>query len=119
MFKGAMIRSREEAKQRMINGEVFHFRGEEIRFDRETQKFLCGESEVDGLWGFYAAWMVKFDWRESIGTGRFCWVWNKDFNIRFPALVTAYREGFYETHESRFNNAELMKREEIMQFVKG
>jgi len=135
MYKNAGIKSKKEAAQRLIDGEVFYspISQSEIKFvPSRTQPFRYVESRnvdncLDMAWDTFADWKVKVDWRENIGEGVLCWVWDDDSEKRKRiAVVVAYHK--YRAITERFvtddnvgswANAKPLTPEEAKKFIFG
>jgi len=135
MYKNAGIKSKKEAAQRLIDGEVFYspISQSEIKFvPSRTQPFRYVESRnvdncLDMAWDTFADWKVKVDWRENIGEGVLCWVWDDDSEKRKRiAVVVAYHK--YRAIPERFvtddnvgswANAKPLTPEEAKKFIFG
>jgi len=135
MYKNAGIKSKKEAAQRLIDGEVFYspISQSEIKFvPSRTQPFRYVESRnvdncLDMAWDTFADWQVKVDWRENIGEGVLCWVWDDDSEKRKRiAVVVAYHK--YRAITERFvtddnvgswANAKPLTPEEAKKFIFG
>jgi hypothetical protein len=135
MYKNAGIKSKKEAAQRLIDGEVFYspISQSEIKFvPSRTQPFRYVESRkfvdncLDMAWDTFADWQVKVDWRENIGEGVLCWVWDDDSEKRKRiAVVVAYHkyraipERFVTDKVGSWANAKPLTPEEAKKFIFG
>ncbi len=125
-YKNAGIKSKKEAIQRLISGERFWFDEDEIYFDtndiyplRIGQCFLAGELN---LFEKCKVEQIGIDWRENIGKGVLCWVWDRNKEEKIIRVIT----GFIEKRGSQqyitrnnfcFNYAEPMTEAEVMEYV--
>ena len=123
MRKNAGIKSKKEAAQRLMNGELFYHRDDCIFFDEDCNspfRYRSNGIEVPLTDHFEIIneWQVEIDWRENIGKGVWCWVWSNNESLKAPALVTCYAEGrgFYSMCYW-FSNAESMTEAEVMEYV--
>ena len=121
MLKNAGIQSRKEAVQRLAAGEVFYYKGLELRFDPSRYNpFRWGMEGLKG-WSNYEHWEAKFEWYEDLGEGVLCWVWNGNEIERQLRIVTWYDPSY----DSRFRlrsgawveHAEPMTAEEMKKFL--
>ena len=83
MRKNAGIKSKKEAAQRLMNGELFYHRDDCIFFDEDCNspfRYRSNGIEVPLTDHFEIIneWQVEIDWRENIGKGVWCWVWDSD-----------------------------------------
>lgn len=80
-MKNAGIKSKREAAQRLLDGEVFYNRvGDKIYFNEsKTSPFLIGNTILGPSWGDYKSWQTKPDWRDEVSEDNpvLCWVWNE------------------------------------------
>lgn len=76
-MKNAGIKSKAEAAQRLINGEVFYCEGCRVFFDpKQEQPFRYDYAPLNGLWSSYADWETQSDWRDEVSEENpvLCWV---------------------------------------------
>jgi hypothetical protein len=124
MLKNAGIQSTTEAVQRLVVGEVFYYKGLELRFDPSLpHPFRNGESALVRGWDHYKQWEVPCQWYEALGEGVLCWVWNGNEMERQLRIVTWYDPSY----DSRFRlrsgawveHATPMTSEEVKKFLWG
>ena len=108
-MKNAGIKSREEAKQRLDNGEVFYCYGKKIYFDVERvwdgeSPYMFGKQEIQDIWNQTENWKVETDWRDEASPENpvLCWVWD-EISSKRPALVTEYIENELYPYRSLSN----------------
>ena len=82
MKKNAGIKSKKEAAQRLIDGEVFYHNGHSLKFDNQWVNpfrtiYGLNNTKIDDEWSYFDNWETEIDWRENIGKGVLCWVWNE------------------------------------------
>ena len=125
MRKNAGIKSKKEAAQRLMNGELFYHRDDCIFFDEDCNspfRYRSNGIEVPLTDHFEIIneWQVEIDWRENIGKGVWCWVWDSDESDRSAFIVKSYNMKDkipYITDLGRWINAEPMTEAEVMEYV--
>jgi len=128
MRKNAGIKSKKEAAQRLIDGEVFYWDGAQLSFrDNDHEQpfgtiMISRSSNLDMnvSWGSFDEWEVDVDWRENIGKGVWCWVWDSDESDRSAFIVKNYNmkdKMPYITDFGGWMNAEPMTEAEVMEYV--
>ncbi len=71
--------------------------------------------------GIYVKYVKPLEWYENIPKqGRLCWVWDDDYNQRYPSVVTKYNPdlpySFILSPCGAFRNAKLMTSDEIKRY---
>ena len=122
MLKNAGIKSKAEAVQRLVAGEVFYYKGLELRFDPVfTHPFRAGEGDLTQSWRYCTEWEVKPEWYEDLGEGVLCWVWDGNEETRQPRVITKYDPEydckFRLMSGIRFEHATPMTSEEVKKFL--
>lgn len=124
MYKNAGIKSKKEAAQRLINGEVFIFNGCKVLFDAScASPFRLAGGSLDMDWHSYPEWCTKTEWYENLGEGVLCWVWgNEGERIQTDIVVRYEAERVYKFGTERgcwFSYAEPITKEEAKKFIWG
>lgn len=123
MRKNAGIKSKKEAAQRLIDGEMFWFDGWKIHFDdSEWVPFRIDDDELYATWSTFAEWETEIDWRENIGKGVLCWVWDRNKEEKIIRVITGFIEKrgsqqYITRNNIGFNYAEPMTEAEVMEYV--
>lgn len=125
MYKNAGIKSKKEAAQRLISGEVFIFNGCKVLFNAACDSpFRLAGGSLDMDWHSYPEWCTKTEWYEDLGEGVLCWVWDKpeDKGLRV-GIVVDYKEyesfKFYTKSRFWYRDAEPITKEEAKKFIWG
>lgn len=117
----AGIKSKEEAAQRILNGEQFWFDGNEIFFDtKNIEPFRYGYSPLKVYWDRFADWQIEARWEDNISEGVWCWVWDDPCERKRLRIVIRYNESRtlpYETDFVYFMHAIPATEEEVMKYV--
>ena len=130
-YINAGIKSKKEAAERLINGEVFFMKAElheildelhEIFFDahQDPCPFRLDNSYLHSSWDNFDQWLIKQDWRDNIGDGVFCWVWDECQSLQSLRLITEYVEGDqypYINNKCGWMNAKPASLEEIKKYI--
>ena len=125
MRKNAGIKSKKEAAQRLIDGEKFIWRSTELFFDEKMQSYpfvaVCKGSTENIYIAFdhFAEWQTEIDWRENIGKGVLCWVWD-EIEHKTCGLVIDYKKHVdypYRTGPCGWKHAEMLTDDEIKEFL--
>lgn len=121
MYKNAGIKSKKEAAQRLIDGEVFYCAGRKIKFDPSCVNPFRFETVNIYVWDMYADWQIKPEWYENLGEGRLCWVWDADGAPgQRVAIVVKYEVGNkFGTASVWWRYAEPLTDEELAKYGGG
>ena len=98
MRKNAGIANKEEAVKRFLQGEKFIwnelkllFNGDHIMSPFRAVSDSQNES-IESAWDYFCEWEIDVDWRDYIGDGVFCRVWNTDINDFHYLIVKEFKK---------------------------
>lgn len=122
----AGIRSKKEAAERLIAGEVFYDAyNKKIYFDGdEVIPFRYGDEPLSGVWATYIDWEteVEIPWYEEADAfPRLCRVWDTDVNAAKVHLIDAFEVGkiySFRMGEVGWTTAEPLTLEEVKRYVR-
>lgn len=122
MYKNANIKSKKEAIQRMMDGEVFYGEGGAKIYYEEASSgapFRCvvdgRNNPLTGLFDLFDEWQTKTEWYENIPEqGVLCWVWvESPAGRQLRVIVRTDHDSFIAAGGGAWKNAEPVKLEEI------
>ena len=132
-FKNAGLKSTEEdikqALKRMIDGEVFYYEDQPVRFHLDklmSGAIHCFKMGVQRLDQYELCnldkWQIKVDWRENIGEGVWCWVGDLADTTIHPELIKQYvgkgqEFPYIDSYGTWWRRAEPMTREEVEKYI--
>lgn len=134
-FKNAGLKSTEEdikqALKRMIDGEVFYYEDQPVRFHLDrlmSGAIRCFSTGIKVLDRYELRnldkWQVRVDWRENIGEGVWCWCWwvYLDEIRPHPELIKQYvgkgqEFPYIDSYGTGWKYAEPMAREEVEKYI--
>lgn len=128
MRKNAGIKSKKEAAQRLIDGERFKWKSTELFFDELMKRspfvalYKNTKEDITTAFDCFDQWEVEIDWRENIGKGVLCWVWDRNKEEKIIRVITGLIEKrgsqqYITINNIGFNYAEPMTEAEVMEYV--
>lgn len=123
MYKNAGIKSKKEAAQRLIDGEVFYssLLNQRIYFDDSNRNpFRYADERMKDCWDEFSEWKVEVNWHDDIGDGVLCWVWDRgDKRIALVVKMNSC-DGFkfMTANGSWWLNAKPLTKEEALKYIK-